>query len=53
MKELCVEYILTENNGVIDSNVSWNLTRVSNVRTTDFYLYTGIDFGTIQEQKLL
>ena len=53
VKELCVEYILTENNGVIDSNVSWNLTRVSNVRTTDFYLYTGIDFGTIQEQKLI
>jgi len=44
---------LTDNNGLIDSNVLWTLNAVSNVKINDFYFYTGIDLGKIQNQSFI
>lgn len=51
VKEMLVTYTLIENNGVIDSSVLWSLEEISNVISKDFYFYTGIDLGKIQNQN--
>lgn len=53
VKELSVTYTLREDNGVIDSNVVWIMEDISNVLSNDFYFYTGIDLGEIQNQKFI
>lgn len=53
IKELSANYTLKENSGVIDSNVVWSLDEVSNVISNDFYFYTGIDLGRIQNQQFI
>lgn len=51
VENMIVSYELTENNGKIDSKVLWKMEDVSNVKTDDFYFYSGIDLGTIANQK--
>ena len=51
VENMIVSYELTENNGKIDSKVLWKMEDVSNVKTDDFYFYSGIDLGTIANQE--
>ncbi len=53
IETLSVNYTLTENDGVIDSDVLWILNKLSNVKTTDFYFYAGIDLGKMQSQEFV
>lgn len=53
VKELSVDYTLTDNEGAIDSFVTWNLKEISNVKSEYFYFYTGIDFGKIETQQFV
>lgn len=53
VKTLSVIYKLEEINGKIDSNTSWTLKEISNVKCNDFYLYAGIDLGQIQKPKFI
>lgn len=53
VNELFVNYTLTEDNGIIDSNMKWKLKGISNVISNDFYFYTGIDLGKIQNFRFI
>ena len=53
IKTLSINYELTENNGAISSKVTWTLNDASNVKSNDFYFYTGIDLGEIDNQKFI
>lgn len=53
IKTLSIDYELTENNGAINSKVTWTLNDASNVKSNDFYFYTGIDLGEIDNQKFI
>ena len=53
VEELSITYTLMENNGVFDSHVIWVMEDISNVTSNDYYFYTGIDFGKIQNQKFI
>lgn len=51
IETISVNYILKDNNGVINSDVVWSLEEISYVKTNHFYFYTGIDLGKIGKQN--
>lgn len=53
IKTLSINYELTENNGNINSKVTWILNDASNVKSNDFYFYTGSDLGEIDNQNFI
>ncbi len=51
VEKLSVIYDITEKDGIIDLNILWRMEEVSNVKSSDFYFYSGVDLGTIKNQK--
>lgn len=53
VKELSMWYMVEDNNGSINSTISWNLKDISNLKTNDFYYYSGIDLRLVKNNKFI